>query len=354
MSGSDGVARRVRAHHDPTLSARAVRRVAMRYAGGADPAMDRPAHVRAASGIAWVGAKVAVIQDDANFVALVDPATGLAEPVALPRGAAGLRLFDDGRGNKAEKLDHEAVAVIVTGDGPLLVALGSGSSPRRESIALVSGLDTPGAVALTVAVPRFYAGLRASVLFAGSELNVEGAIHLDGSLRLFGRGNGATLGDVRPVNATCEIAWAALRAHVEAPDRVPPPMPSDVVQYELGTIGTSGLSFTDATAGWGSDRVTRPVLYCAAAEASPDATRDGEVVGSAIGVIEERDGDTSARWVELQDRDGTRLTLKAEGIALARDTSDRLLVVVDVDAYDRPSELLEVQLEGPWPGSPME
>ena len=63
MSGSsDGVARRVRAHHDPMLSARAVRRVAMRYAGGADPATDRPAHVRAASGIAWVGAKVAVIQ----------------------------------------------------------------------------------------------------------------------------------------------------------------------------------------------------------------------------------------------------------------------------------------------------
>ena len=354
MRGSVGVARRVRAHHDPTLSARVVRRVAMRYTGGADPTIDRPAHVRAASGIAWVGAKVAVIQDDANFVALVDPATGLAEPVALPRGAGGLRLFDDGRGNKAEKLDHEAVAVIDTSDGPLLVALGSGSTPRRESIALISGLDTPGAVAVSVAAPRFYAGLRASVLFAGSELNVEGAIHLDGSLRLFGRGNGATLADVRPVNATCEIAWAALRAHIADPDHALPPMPSQVVQYELGTIGNSGLSFTDATAGWGSDGVTRPVLYCAAAEASPDATRDGEVVGSAIGVIEERGGDTSARWVELQDRDGTRLTLKAEGIALARDTSDRLLVVVDVDAYDRPSELLEVQLEGPWPGSPME
>jgi hypothetical protein len=60
-------------------------------------------------------------------------------------------------------------------------------------------------------------------------------------------------------------------------------MPFDVVQYELGTIGNSGLSFTDATTGWGSDGVARPVLYSAAAEASPDATRDGEVVGSAIG-----------------------------------------------------------------------
>jgi hypothetical protein len=300
-----------------------------------------------------MGARVAVIQDDANFIAFVDPATGLAESVALPRGAGGLRLFDDGRGNKAEKLDHEAVAVIATSDGRLLVALGSGSTPRRESIALVSGLDAPGAVTMTVAVPRFYAGLRASTLFAGSELNVEGAVHLDGSLRLFGRGNGATLGDVRPVNATCEIAWAALRAHIEAPNHVPPPMPFDVVQYELGTIGNSVLSFTDATAGWGSDGVARPVLYSAAAEASPDAVRDGDVVGSAIGVIEELDGDTSARWVELQDRDGARLTLKAEGIALARHAPDRLLVVVDVDAYDQPSELLEVQLEGPWPWSPI-
>jgi hypothetical protein len=95
--------------------------------------------------------------------------------------------------------------------------VGVACAPRRESIALVTGLDTHSAVALTIAAPRFYAGLRASVLFAGSELNVEGAIHLDGSLRLFGRGNGATLGDVRPVNATCEIEWAALRAHVEAP-----------------------------------------------------------------------------------------------------------------------------------------
>ena len=125
-------------------------------------------------------------------------------------------------------------------------------------------------------------------------------------------------------------------------------------RYQPQAHGNSGLSFTDATAGWGSDGVTRPVFYCAAAEASPDATRDGDVMGSAIGVIEERNGDTSARWVELQDRAGTRLTLKAEGIALARGASDRLLVVVDVDAYDRPSELLEVQLEGPWPGPSME
>jgi hypothetical protein len=340
--------RHVSARHDPTLSARVVRRVEMRYAGGADHTVDRPAHVRAASGIAWVGSTLAVIQDDAHFIALVDPATGLAESVSLPAGPGGRRLFDDGRGNKADKTDHEAVTVIATGDGPLLVALGSGSMPRRESIALIGGLDRQHPTVQTVLLSQFYAGLRACVSFAGSELNVEGAIAVDGRLRLFGRGNGAAFGDVRPVNATCDLEWAALRAHVDDPNRAPPPAPFDVVQYELGSLGGSALSFTDATVGWQSGDATRPVLYSAAAEASPDATRDGEVVGSAIGIIEQHGPETTARWVELQDHDGGRLTLKAEGLALARGVPGRLLVVVDVDSHDHASELLEVQLDGAW------
>ncbi|HUQ84370.1 MAG TPA: hypothetical protein VM076_24670 [Gemmatimonadaceae bacterium] len=340
---------RVHARHDPTMSARVVRRVEMRYAAGADPTVDRPAHVRAASGIAWVGATLAVIQDDANFIALVDPTTGLAESVALPRGPGGRRLFDDGRGNKAEKTDHEAVTVIATGDGPLLVALGSGSTRVRESIAMVAGLDQRRAAVRSVVVPRLYAGLRECTSFAGSQLNVEGAIFVDGRLRLFGRGNGAVLGDVHPVNATCELEWAALRAHIEDPDQVPPPVAFDVVQYALGSIDNSALSFTDATTGWESGNAATTVLYSAAAEASPDATRDGDVVGSAIGVIAERSGETTARWTELQDRDGRRLALKAEGIVVDRHAPDRLLVVVDVDSHDEPSDLLDVRLEGSWP-----
>ena len=193
------------------------------------------------------------------------------------------------------------------------------------------------------------AGLRATGLFAGSELNVDGAVHLVGRLRLFGRGNGAALGDIRPVNATCEIEWAALRAHMDDVDRVAPPVPADVVQYELGAIGTSALTFTDATLGWDSGGA-RTVLYSAAAEASPDVTRDGAVAGSAIGVIEERDGDVHARWAQLLDHDGHRLALKAEGLVVARGAPGTVLVVVDVDSHHLPSELLEVRLDGPWPG----
>lgn len=348
VGGSSGVTGSVEARHDSTLSARVVRRVALHYAAGADPEIDRPGHVRAASGLAWVGARLAVIQDDANFVALVDPATGLADAVALPPGAGGRRLFDDAGHNKEDKLDYEALTSISTGDAMVLIALGSGSMPRRESIALISGLDAPRAVVQVCAASRFYAGLRACAAFAGSELNLEGAIYHEGWLTLFGRGNGAVRGDMRPVNATCRIEWAALLAHVEDPDRVPPPLPTGVVQYELGSISDERLTFTDATLGWASSGAARAVLYLAVAEASPDAIHDGEVVGSAIGVIEERDGRTSARWVELRDRDGRVLPLKAEGIAPAQSGPGRVVLVVDVDAHDRPSELLEVQLEGPW------
>ena len=90
------------------------------------------------------------------------------------------------------------------------------------------------------------------------------------------------------------------------------------------------------------------MLYAAAAEASPDATRDGAVAGSAIGVIVEGPAGTTARWAPLRDAAGRPFRGKAEGIALALDDQTRLYVALDRDAHDEPSELCEVTLDGPW------
>ncbi|HEX8906906.1 MAG TPA: hypothetical protein VF771_18795, partial [Longimicrobiaceae bacterium] len=81
----------VRARHDPSLAARVVRSVPLLYAAGADPSLDRPAHVRAASSAVRIGGRLAVVQDDANFVAMVDPETGLADAITLPAGHGGAR-----------------------------------------------------------------------------------------------------------------------------------------------------------------------------------------------------------------------------------------------------------------------
>jgi hypothetical protein len=236
---------------------------------------------------------------------------------------------------------------------PLVVALGSGSSPLRERVVVCRGL---GGAAAAVRVDlrdarAFYAGLRAATEFAGSELNVEGAAYLGGGrLRLFNRGNGAPRGGLLPVNATCDVDWPALLAYLGAPEREPPPAPADVVQWDLGAWDGVALTFTDAAPGpRGAVLGTRWTVYTAAAEASPDATHDGLVAGSAVGVIAERAaGGTTARWAPLRDAAGAPFAGKAEGIVLAPDDPTRAYVVVDRDDYAAPSQLCEVVLGGPW------
>ncbi|MEW5929863.1 MAG: hypothetical protein AB1941_20615 [Gemmatimonadota bacterium] len=331
--------REVEAVEDPALVARVVSRTPLLYGAGADPDADRPGHVRAGSSLAWVDGRIAVVQDDANFVALVDPETLRADAVHLPAGHGGKRQFDDRRGTKEYKLDLEACVAVPGEGGDVLLAFGSGSSPRREQVAVLEGWARgEPAVALRDA-SALYALLRAAADFAGSELNVEGAVWMDGRVRLFGRGNGAARGGVLPVDATCDLEWDALRAYLRDPDAAPPPEPGDVVRYRLGTVDGLRLGFTDAALAGGR------LLFCASAEDSPDATRDGRVAGSSLGVL---GADGGARWTLLRDERGDPFTGKVEGLAVPPGSRDRAWVVVDRDDPDAPSELCGVELAGGW------
>ena len=331
----------VTATADPRLRARVLRRVPLHYTEGADEGLDRPAHVRAGSSLAAVPGGIALVQDDANFIAVVAGAGAHVRAIALPAGPEGERQFDDGRGNKAHKLDLEACVAAEHDDDTLLVALGSGSSARRERVALVTGWRGDHPSVRVVHVPRLYAALRDESAFAGSELNVEGAIRVGDRLRLFGRGNGAARDDAQPVNATCDLAWDALLAHLHAPEDPAhdAPRPEAIRRYALGVLDGIALGFTDA-APW-RDRI----LFSAAAEDSPDAVRDGRVTGSVIGVM---DPSGAVRWTPLTDANGAPLAVKVEGLLPDPDDDRRLYVVVDADDPDAASELVEVELEGGW------
>ena len=328
------------AARDAALSAIVMHRSALRFGGGADAALDRPAHVRAGSGLALAGGRIVVVQDDANFLALIDPRRpDAARAIALPRGADGGRQFGDSRGNKHLKLDLEACVA----DDAAVVAFGSGSTPAREVVLMVSGVAAEEPGVRLVAVPRFYRALRDAADFAGSELNVEGALLLGDTLRLFARGNGAARDGRLPVNASCDLSWRALRDHLDAPEDVVPPAPTRIQPYALGTLGGVPLGFTDATA-W--DDV---VLFTAAAEASPDAVRDGDVVGSVIGILDAG----APRWAPISDERGEPVLDKVEGVLVAEASAGELWVVADPDDEHRPSELWRVRLEGPWRRAPL-
>ncbi len=339
----------IHAQHDPTLAIRIVRQLPLHYAEGADHTLDRPAHVRAGSGLAWVGERLAVVQDDANFIALVDPASGQATAVVLPAGENGVRQFDTGRGNKKQKFDLEALVSIDSPDGPFLLAIGSGSSKRRERVVTVRRAGEADETLALIAAPALYEVLRDTRDFAGSDMNIEGAVLIGDVLRLFGRGNGEASKHHEPLDATCDLHWPSVREYLAAPDDVDPPAPRRLRQYALGEADGVRLSFTDATLAWG-DRSAQPVvLYTAAAEGSPDSRRDGDVAGSAIGFVDPRGDGTVMRYALLCDEQGGLLPLKVEGIACGRADERQVFVVLDVDDPDAPSLLCELRLEGPWP-----
>ena len=309
---------------DPKLSARVRARRPLFYAEGADPALDRPAYVRAGSSLARFDGKLAIVQDDASFVALLDR-DGAVRAVPLPAGPGGARLFDEARGNKKQKLDLEAC--VSAGDE--LWAFGSGSGPGRDVIVRLAS----GTHAVTMArAPAFYDALRALGDFAGSELNVEGALVVGAELWLFNRGNGAPTATAAAVDAIVRIDLEHLRVHLDAEGPVPPL--TRIEAFHLGTAGGFRLTFTDAT--MASQDL---LLYLAAAEASPDATRDGPVAGVSLGVL----GD-DLRHTILEDERGAPLLDKLEGLA----AGDEGLVyaVADKDDPDLPSELLEIVVSG--------
>ena len=343
--------KQVTASFDPALTARVVSCMPLFYGAGPAPALDRPIHVRAGSSLARIGERFAVVQDDANFIALIDPAGRAVDAVLLPPGADGRRQFDDARGNKHLKLDLEASAVVPGDAGErgesdnLLIAFGSGSSPHRERIVAVGGWADGSPKVEVYDASTLYRALRAAADFAGSDMNIEGAVFVDGSIRLFGRGNGAPRDGLLPLDATCDLDWPALRAYLRSPRTVPPPLPANIVQYQLGAVAGLRLGFTDAAVG------PDVLIYSAAAEDSPDATRDGPVAGSALGVF---DAPGSLRWTALCGRDGHPFPGKVEGLLLALrgpamyERPLRAYVVVDRDDPRSPTELCEVELAGSW------
>lgn len=289
---------------------------------GADDARDLPGHVRAGSGLRRWGGRLVVVQDDVNALALFDERTGAVAPLVLPPGQGGRRHFSERRGNKAAKMDLEACVVLP--DGRLL-ALGSGSTPAREHVVVV---EADHEVRVVDAGP-LYEHLRARRDFAGSELNVEGAVVVGDRVRLFQRGNGAVVDGVLAVNAVGDLALGPFLRWLD--EGSPPPRLRAVQPVALGEVRGVPLGFTDASA-----LPDGRILFLAGAEDSPDTYRDGAVLGARVGLL---DGDRVV-LAAIVDAAGRPTSLKLEGVAFEGFTEVgglELRVVADMDDPDLPA-----------------
>jgi uncharacterized protein DUF6929 len=317
-----------RAELDGALGIRVLRMRELRYTDAAPLGDDRPAHVRAASGLALIPemeragftpargiGRLAVIQDDAAFIAYVGAADVTA--LALPRGADGRRRFEVGLGNKMEKLDLESCVAV----GDELWAFGSGSASAREKIAVI------GHATRTFDAAPLYRRIRDEL---GGDVNIEGAALVGDELWLFHRGNTGAR-DRGP--AVVRFDRAELARWLAGQGAVPEIVHAE--HYNLGAARGSRLGFTDAVA------VGERVFYLAAAEATDNAIDDGAVLASQLGVI----AGGSVRACELVI-DGA--PAKAEGIAFDPRDQRRAWIAIDPDNVDAPARLYEIELVGAW------
>jgi hypothetical protein len=289
---------------------------------GGPVAEGLPPHVRAASALSRFAGRLVIVQDDVNALAVRDT-DGVVRPVLLPPHASGRRVFDDEHGNKLDKLDLEACVTLPDGR---LVAFGSGSTPAREQLVVLSPRrDSPS----LVAAAAFYRELRAAVTADGAPLNVEGAVVAGDRLEVFHRGN--DLGDGRraPQSAIAEVDCARFVAWLDGRDATFPAV-TRVTTVDLGDVDGIPFGFTDAVA---IDE--RHVVVLACAEDSASAIDDGPVLGCRVGL---RDAQ-GLRLVDVHDSAGEPTRLKLEGIELRAGTSTEFDVAVDVDRPSAPALL---------------
>lgn len=284
----------------------------------------RPSYLSSASGLICVGSTVYVVADDELHLAVFSSSgLGPGHLIRLFDGA----LPDDKVERKRRKPDLEALALVPAfQDFPhgALLALGSGSRPNRGRGVLL-GLDPLGAVCgspLQVDMSPILAPLND----AFAELNIEGAVIVGDELRLFQRGNGR-----HPDNA---IIRYPLSHALDAMRRAAADVigPTAIHRLDLGSIDGVPLCFTDASALANGD-----MAFCAVAEDTDDAYRDGPCVGAAIGIV-----DNAGHLIALQQLERPH---KVEGIS-ARQDGDRLdlLLVTDADDPAVPALLLSASI----------
>lgn len=289
------------------------------------PTAERqPLHLSAASGLVCVNSTLYVVADDELHLGVFSKTA--PDPGCLIRLFDGV-LPDDRIERKRQKPDLEALALVPTVENfphGALLALGSGSRPNRGRGALL-GLDCFGAVCGSPQELDMSPVL-GPLNNAFAELNIEGAVVVGDELRLFQRGN-----RLHPDNAIMRYSLSRV-LDVLRSDHLDTIEPSANRRLNLGSIDGVPFCFTDAAGLPNGDMV-----FCAVAEDTDDAYRDGPCIGAAIGII-----DSDGQLLSVQRLEHP---YKVEGIS-ARMDGDQLdlLLVTDADDPDIPAMLLSTSI----------
>lgn len=286
--------------------------------------------VRAASGLAWYGQRIGLVQDDTMAIVWLDPFGQVLAQQSLEVDGRAPQHFDVSLGNKHLKPDLEAAVSFYFGGNEYWLALGSGSSAQRErGVLLCSGASNTAPRWLNL--QQWYELLRACRDFAGAGLNIEAAFVLGQGFYLVQRGNGRTPG---AINAIAEFALAEVCAFLCGSSTNPPEI-KKVHACALGTVAGVAWGFADACV------IGSRIWFLLSAEDSPDTIADGAVVGSALAFCDDAEF-VNLRMGRICYADGREVLLKLEGLCVL--SEDQLLAVSDADDPTLSAQCLRLKL----------
>jgi len=226
--------------------------------------------IPSASAVEVINGNIYIVGDDSSFLyALKYDLTVLAE---VPLYNAKSKDIFENRILKKKKADLECITKLSINGYPHLLILGSGSKSPRRDVAFLVKLPTSynrKHLVWEVSLVKWYSFLRMNEDIAGSEgvLNFEAAASTSEFLYIFNRENNAILRFDMP--EFIEF----IQGHTEGL-----PFPT-IIKADLPEIDSIQAEFS------GADYFDEKLFFTAAAENTSNAIDDGEIKGSAVGIV---------------------------------------------------------------------
>lgn len=273
--------------------------------------------IPSASAVEVINGNIYIVGDDSSFLYVLKYDLTILTEVPLYKAKA-----EDLVGNrilKKKKADLECITKLTINGYPHLLILGSGSKSPRRDVAFLVKLPTPynrKHLVWEISLVKWYSFLRMNEAVTGDSgvLNFEAAATTEDHLYIFNRENNAALRFDLP--EFIEF----IQGHT---DSVPFPT---LIPTELPDIGGVRSGFS------GADYFDKKLFFTAAAENTSNALDDGEIIGSAVGVLS-FNGEEKTRG-KLTDG----FTGEIAHFTLIPNIEDRPLKIESISVYEKEND----------------
>jgi hypothetical protein len=269
-----------------------------------------------------------VMQKDSLYI-VGDDAANVYKLHILSKAYTKIPL-DDASGYRLDrrvKPDYEAAVVVQYKGKDYLLALGSGSmSPHRDSLLIMNMVTVEQA---KISLAPLYGAFR-KVSGKDTEINIEGIAIAGNNAYILNRSKGYVY----------RMNRDELMSYIFSPSYTLPAFKTYQVKLPEKRGLTAGLS--------GACKLDEGrLLICASLENTPNATTDGEVRGSYIGILDvSNDKEIKLEAIGMV-RDGKRKKLKEKVeslVYLGKDNENKIRILAVADNDNGTSKLLELSV----------